>query len=425
MASAAAPGRRVSVPATAIAPPQPLAHQSGFRALWAGQTVSQLGSQVTALAFPLTAALTLHAGPGAMALLGAAGTLPTLLFGLPAGVWVDRLARRPLLIGADLARAGLLGSVPLAALLGRLSLAQLYVVAFLAGVCTLIFDVAYHAILPALVPREQLVDGNSKLELSRSAAEIAGPGLAGGLARAMTAPGAIAVDAVSFIASAYSLRRLPKLAHEAHAERAAPVLWRDLGEGLRVIRGQPVLRALTAGVATLALANAMLETVLLLYLARELGFGAGTLGIVFAAGNVGFLAGALLPARLARRIGVGPSIATGLALAAGSDLLVPLAQGPRFTVIALLLLALFGFGLGRTVFSVHQVSLRQQLTPDALLGRINATVLALTAGLAPLGALLGGALGATLGLRETLFIAGAGELLAAGWLALSPVGRLR
>jgi predicted MFS family arabinose efflux permease len=379
---------------------------------------------VTTLAFPLTAALTLDAGPGAMALLGAAGTLPTLLFGLFAGVWVDRLPRRPLLIGADLARAVLLGSIPVAALVGALRLPQLYVVAFLTGVCTLVFEVAYHAILPTLVPSEQLVEGNSKLALSRSAAEVAGPGLAGGLARVMTAPGAIALDAISFLVSAACLRHLRPSAALPPAQPVRRQLRVELGDGLRVIRGEPVLRALVGGLALLQLANAALETVVLLYLARTLGLGAATLGVVFAAGNVGFLAGALLPARMAAWFGVGPSIALALALTASSDLLVPLATGPTVIVIALLLLALGGFGLGHTIFNVHQVSLRQQLTPAALLGRVNATVLVLTAGLAPLGALLGGALGATLGLRATLFIAGGGELLAALWLAVSPVGRL-
>jgi predicted MFS family arabinose efflux permease len=275
------------------------------------------------------------------------------------------------------------------------------------------------------VSSTQLVEGNSKLGLSRSAAEVAGPGLAGGLARVVTAPGAIALDAFSFIASAVCLRHVRPTAALTPVERNQRRLRSELVDGLRVIREEPVLRALVVGVALLQVANAALETVVLLYMARTLGLGAATLGIVFAAGNVGFLAGALLPARVATRIGVGPSVALALALTAGADLLVPLATGPRVLIIVQLLLALFGFGLGHTVFSVHQVSLRQQLTPSALLGRVNSTVLVLTAGLAPFGALLGGALGATLGLRETLFIAGGGELLAALWLAISPVGRLR
>jgi MFS family permease len=308
--------------------PPALARQPAFRALWAGQTVSQLGSQVTALAFPLTAALTLNAGPGAMALLGVAGTLPTLLFGLLAGVWVDRLPRRPLLIGADLARAVLLGSIPVAALVGALRLPQLYVVAFLAGVCTLVFEVAYHAVLPTLVPSAQLVEGNSKLELSRSAAEIAGPGLAGGMARAVTAPGAIAMDALSVIASALCLRHVRPAELSAPVEPAPRQLRAEVVDGLRVIHGEPVLRALVVGVALLQVANAALETVVLLYLARTLGLGAALLGVVFAAGNVGFLAGALLPERMAAWFGVGPSIALALGLTAGSDLLVPLAAGP-------------------------------------------------------------------------------------------------
>ena len=375
------------------------------------------------MALPLTAALTLNAGPRAMALLGVAGSLPVLLGALVAGVWVDRLPRRALLITTDLLRAALLASIPLAALTGVLRLPQLLVVAVLVGCCTLVFDLAYHAILPSLLPREQLVEANSKLELSRSAAEVGGPGLAGGLARVISAPGAIALDAASYVGSALCLLRVQVAETSAHgAAQPRRQLRAELSVGWRALRQQAILRSLTGGLAGFQISNAALETVLLLYLTRDLGLGAGLIGVVFAVGNLGFLLGAALPAPLAARVGTGPSIAIAALIIAGADLLVPLAAGPRATVLALLMLALFGFGVGRTIFNVHQVSLRQRLTPPELLGRVNAAVLMLSAGLAPFGALLGGALGVMLGLRGTLVLAAAGELLTGIWLALSAVG---
>jgi Na+/melibiose symporter-like transporter len=392
--------------------------------LWGAQTVSLLGSHVTMLALPLTAALALEATPAQMGLLGAAGTAPALLLGLLAGLWVDRRPRRPLMIAADLGRAALLLLIPAAALLGALRIELLYVVALLAGALTLLFEVAYRAFLPALLVRERLVDANGKLELSRSAAEIGGPGLAGGLIGVAGAPLEIAADALSFLGSALLLARL-RAPEPAPAPREHRGLREEIGQGLRAVAGSQPLRALAGAAGVVALFSSLLEAVFVLYLTRELGLAPALVGLLFASGNVGFLAGALLGQRAARRIGVGPAIAGGLLLASLGDLLAPLAGGPPAIVILLLLAAQFLFGCGLTIYNINQVSLRQALTPDDLQGRVNATFSLLLWSGAPIGALIGGALGQAIGLRAALLLAAAGELAAALWLWRSPLRALR
>jgi Na+/melibiose symporter-like transporter len=395
-----------------------------FRNLWGAQTVSLLGSQVTALALPLTAALALEATPAQMGLLCAAGAAPALLLGLFVGVWVDRRRRRPIMIAADLGRAALLLLVPAAALLGVLRIELLYIVALLAGALSLLFEVAYRAFVPALLAREQLVDANGKLELSRSAAEIGGPGLAGGLIGLAGAPLAIAADAVSFLGSALLLMRL-RAPEPAPASRDHRGIREEIGEGLRVIAGSPPLRVLAGCTGVAVLFSSLLEAVFVLYLTRALGLAPGLVGLIFASGNVGFLAGALLGERAARRVGVGPAIAGGLLLTGLGDLLVPLAGGPPAVVVLLLLAAQFLFGCGLTIYNINQVSLRQALTPDHLQGRVSATFSLVFWSGVPLGALAGGALGELIGLRGALLLAAAGELGAALWLWRSPLRALR
>jgi MFS family permease len=396
-----------------------------FLKLWAGQTISQVGSQVTFLALPLVAVLTLEATPFEMGLLTAAEAVPSLLAGLHAGAIVDRRRRRPILIGGDLGRASLLALVPLAWALGALSMPLLYVIALAIGLLGLFFDVAYQAFLPSIVARERLVEGNAKLELSRTAAEVTGPGLAGGLVQLLTAPVALLLDACSYVASGLLIAWI-KTAEPApdRAARATRLL-SEIREGVGVVLGDPRLRALVGGRGIVAFFNAMLEAVFVLYVARSLGVGPALLGAIFAVGGAGFVIGALLPERAARRIGVGPALAGGVALVGLSDLLVPLADGSRWVVVPLLTAAQFFFGIGLTVFNINQVSLRQAIVPGRLLGRAGGTTRVVTSALVPLGALLGGLLGEALGLRETLTLAAIGELLAALWLWRSPLRSLR
>jgi MFS family permease len=397
-----------------------------FMKLWTGQTISLIGSQVTFLALPLTAVLVLNATPTQMGILTAAGAIPSLLVGLFAGVWVDRHRRQPILIAADLGRAALLLLIPIAALQGLLRIEYLYIVAFLVGTLGLFFEVAHHSFLPSLVGREQLVEGNSKLEISDSVAEIVGPGLAGGLVQLVTAPIAIAVDAISFLISALflGLIRTPEPAPKPTDERQN--VFMQVGKGLGLVSGNALLRAIAGSMSTVHLFNAVLEAVFVLYLTRELGIGPGILGLIFASGSVGFLVGALLPGRVSRRFGLGSSIIGGLLLVGLSDLLIPLLSGSVAVVVKILVLiaAQFFFGLGLTIFNIGQVSVRQTVTPDHLQGRMNATMGFIAAGSVPLGGLLGGGLGEMVGLRPTLALAALGEMLAVLWLILSPMRSL-
>jgi len=395
-----------------------------FLKLWGAQTVSQLGSQITLLALPLTAVLILRATPAQMGLLGAVGAAPTLLLGLFVGVWVDRRRRRPILIAADLLRAALLMLIPVAALSGVLRIELLYAVALLAGLGTLFFDIAYRSLLPSLVRREQLVEGNSKLEMSRSAAEIGGPGLAGALVRLAGAPVAIAADALSFLISALVLARLraPEPVSRSHERQR---IREEIGEGLRIVIGNPLLRAIAGCTGSLILFSSMMEAVFVLYVARELGVGPGLIGLIFASGNVGFLVGALLAGRVTRHVGLGPALIGAPILIGIGDLLIPLASGPFVVVVLLLAAAQFLFGLGLTIYNINQVSLRQALTEERLQGRMNATITLIAWGGAPIGALVGGALGEAIGLRATLLVAAIGELCAILWLWFSPLRALR
>jgi MFS family permease len=392
-----------------------------FRRLWLAQTISLLGSQVSFLALPLVAINTLAATPVQMGLLTALGALPVLLLGPFIGIWADRHRRRSMLISSDLARGLLLLTIPLAALSGNLRIELLYLVTLLGGTLALWFDVAYRAYLPALVGRTRLLDANSKLEMSRSAAEIGGPGVAGGLIQWLTGPIAIFLDAVSFWLAAILIVRIRTPEAPPTAEKEDEAIGGALAAGVTLILRHPLLRALAGCLATIGLFNAMLEAVALLFLTRQLGLTPGMLGVIFEAGNVGFLVGALLPERLTHSLGSGRALMVGLALFGMGDLIFALMAGPTFIVVTLLVIAQFGFGLGYTIFNVIHVSLRQTLTPDDMQGRVHATMILVLQGCAPLGALLGGLLGEWVGLRPTLILASLGELSALLWLWASPL----
>jgi MFS family permease len=396
---------------------------AGFVKLWAGQAISLFGSQITFLALPLTAILVLDATPIQVGILMAAEELPALLIGLFVGVWVDHTRRLPILIVADLGRAVLLAVVPVAAILGLLRIELLYIVCFLVSVSGLFFGVAFRSFLPSLVGREHLVEANSKLELSSSVAEIVGPGVAGGLVQVMTAPIAIAVDAISFLVSALllGLIRVSEPAPRPAGQRQN--IRKEIGEGLELVLRDRLLRPIAGCLSTFYLFNGVLEAIFILYVTQELGIGAALLGLIFAGGSVGFLVGALLPGWVIGRLGWGPGIMVGLLLVGLSDLLIPLVRGSVVVAMAaaVLVTAQFFFGLGLVIFNTGQVSLRQAKTPDELQGRMNATMSFLAGAVVPLGGLLGGALGETIGLRPTLLLAAFGEILSVLWLLLSPI----
>lgn len=396
-----------------------------FFKLWCAQTISAVGSKVSFLALPLTAIMVLEATPAQMGTISAVGALPALLLGLLAGVWVDRHRRMRLLVMADIGRGLLLLIIPLAAWLGFLHVALLCVILFCTGTLDLLFGAASHAYLPSLIQKEQLVDANSKMEISRSAAEISGPPLAGWLIQIAGAPIAVLVDALSFFVSGFTLQgiRQPEAAPKP-PDKSDP-LRRQLGAGLELLSKNRILLAITAATATAMFFNAALEALYLLYMTHNLELSSALIGLIFGTGSVGFLAGALLSNWINERIGLGPMLIVGLGILAASDIVLPLAAGPKWVIVALLMASQICFGLGLTIFQVGQVSLRQSITPEHLLGRMSATLNFAVAGLIPLGALLGGFAGEWIGLRPTLILAASGELLAVIWLLFSPVRSLR
>ena len=394
-----------------------------FLKFWVGQTISDFGDQITLLALPLTAVITLHAGPVEMGVLAAVAAAPTALFSLFAGVWVDRLPRRRILIVADLGRAVLLATVPIAFVLGLLSMTQLYIVGFAVGTLSVFFVVAYQAYLPGLVGRTQLVDANGKMNASGSLAQLAGPGVAGVLVQLFTAPMPVLVDALSFLASVTGLsliRRMEPLVVARPRDMRA-----EIREGLSALLRHPVLRTLVAASAIFVLFLSAQTAIFILYLARDLGVDPPLLGLILATGAVGALLGALFASDIARRLGIGPSFILGAVL--GTIGLVSRAllfESPEATVatIAAMQFVLF---FGVSLFNVNGPSLRQALTPGHLLGRVNASYRFLVWGTGPFGALLGGTLGAVLDLRVVLLVAGLACLTVFPIIVLSPLPHIR
>lgn len=397
-----------------------------FLRVWGAATISVFGSFVTRIALPFVAILVLKAGPIEIAILRSLDLVAALLFGFVAGAWVDRLRRRPVLIWADLGRAVLLGSIPAAALGGWLTLPQVFLVSSLAAVLTTFFDVADRAYLPTVVGRADLVKANGALAATTSAVEFAAFGAAGFLVSLLTAPIAIAIDALSFIASALLLgsirRREPPPPPAAERE---PVI-HEIREGLRVVMRDPVLRGLTWGTMGLAAMWGVFGATWLLFVTGDLGLDPATVGVVAALGGFGSLLGALLAERVTRRFGVGRVVVVSLLAAALGNLLIPLAPAgvPLVAVGFLIGQQLIG-DTAVTVFDVTEVSVRQARVGDRQLGRVNATVRVAMVLAQLAGTVLGGVLGDVIGLRAAAFLAPVGALLGAWALFASPVRRLQ
>ena len=398
-----------------------------FLKLWSAETVSVFGSQVGQLAMPLVAILVLDATAFEVAALGVVLFLPFIFFTLPAGVWVDRLPRRPILIVGDFGRAALLATVPIAYLADALTLAQLFVVAFLVGTLQVFFDVAYQSYLPSLVERAQIIDGNSKLEISRSAAQVGGPGLGGVLVQLFTAPYAVLLDAVSFLGSGLFLlwiRKAEEPRTVADANGQKPSLWTDLKEGLHFVLSNPNLRAQAGCTATSNFFANVAFATLLVFAVRELGLSAGAIGIVFSLGAAGSLAAAFTATRVSARFGIGPTSIVATALFGPATLLVAFAPAGD-AAIPILVVSQLIFGYTVVVYNIVQVSYRQAICPPRLQGRMNSVMRFMVWGTIPIGGLLGGALATWVGLRETIVIGAIGGGLAFLWLLLSPQRHLR
>ena len=411
--------------ATAASSAPPLRRQPEFLKLWAGQTISVFGDAISLLALPLVAVLVLDASAASMGLLTAASLAPHLLLSLFAGIWIDRRRhRRRILVVADLGRAALLASIALAAALDALTMTQLYVVGFGVGVLTVFFDLSYTSLFALIVPQRDVLDANSRLSLSRSASWIGGQPLAGALVQILTAPFALLADACSFLLSAFFVARIrvdePEVEH-AQAESVR----RRLAEGFRFVLGHPVLRANLACTATVNLFNFVFHAIFVLYATRELGIQPAVLGAILGAGAVGAAVGAVGAPWVERKIGIGPTYVLGAVLFPVPLVLVPLAGGPEWVVALMLFAAEFGAGIGVMLFDVPGNSLNLLLTPHRIRARVTGTNRFVNYGVRPLGALAGGALGTTLGLRPTLWVATAGACLGVLWLVFSPTPRLR
>jgi predicted MFS family arabinose efflux permease len=404
--------------------PPPLLRQREFLKLWSAQAISQLGDQVTLLALPLVAVLTLDASAAQMGLLTAAELMPHLLFSLFAGVWIERRShRRKLMIAADIARAGLLASVPLAAAFDVLTFPQLYAVAFAVGSFAVLFDISWATLFPAVVPRRDLVDASSKLSLSRSLSFVLGPSLAGFLVQALTAPVTVLVDAFSFVGSALFLGRIRT--QEPSPERDGNGVLRSLRDGMRFVLRDDLIRADLGCAATVNLFNFVFAAIFILYATRELGVAPGTLGIALGVGAIGGIFGALVAPPLERAIGIGPSVVLGSVLFPAPLVLVPIASGSELTIGVMLGTAEFFSAVGVMIFDVSAASMLFLRTPDRIRARTAGTFRFVNYGIRPIGALLGGALGTAIGLQTTLWIGVLGALLGVVWLVFSPIPRLR
>jgi MFS family permease len=328
------------------------------------------------------------------------------------------------LVLADWGRAIVLGSIPIAYLLNLLTLAQLYAVSFIVGALTVLFDVSYQSYLPSLVERSEIPEGNTKLEISRSSADVAGPGIAGILVSAFTAPYAIIADAASFAGSALFLHRIRRSEEAPERSRSARRrMMAEIGEGLRFVIHHPILRPYTGFIATSNFFTNLLFSVLIVYAVRELHLSPATIGLIFSVGNIGSLIGALSANRLAKRFGIGPTL-TGIAAVGGCGLIfVPLASGGL--AVPFLVAALLALSIYIVVYYVTAISLIQAITPDRLLGRTNASRRFVVWGVIPLGRLLGGGLGSTIGLRGATWVGAVGASLAVLWLLNSPLRTIR
>ena len=391
-----------------------------FLKLWAGQGISEIGSQVSLLALPTVAILVLGATPFQVGLLAACENLAFPLLGLIAGVYVDRLRRRPIMIACDIGRLLALASVPIAFALNVLSMPQLYAVALITGVGTVFFDVAYQSYLPALIPRTDLID-NTKLQVTSSVAQMAGPALGGFLIQLLGPARAVAADAASFLVSVASLiwirRAEPSPAPASESGRRG--FFAEMWEGIQVVFGNSTIWKIAGSTSTSNLGSNLFFAVFLIFVYRTLHLNPGTVGVIFAAGAIGGLLGALTAAWIPRRIGLGPTLFVTILLGGLSLVLVPLAQ--YGFAIPLLFASMFLGSFVNPVYNINQVSLRQAITPDRVQGRMNATVRTIIWGTNPIGAFIGGIIGSAYGIIPALYVGIAVSLFAGFWILLGPI----
>jgi MFS family permease len=395
-----------------------------FLRLWSGETISRLGSQITSFSIPMLAALTLHATPLQMGYLGTSLYLPHLITPLFAGVWIDHHQRKPILIAANMIRALLIGSIPVMAWVGKIQIEYLYIVCFLMGIAQVIFELAYHSYFPTIVERDKLIEANSKLMASISFAEIGGPALAGFLVQWITAPFALIVDSLSFLVSVFTTASIQKAEPEFVASMTFKSFMANIKDGFQIVLRIPHLRALVGEASTFNLFAMIQMTVFTLYATRELGLDPVTIGLISTIASIGSLAGATLSDKAAKHFGLGKAMFGSFLLASIPHLLLLLVNDTRYFNIVVLTLSFLLTGVGISVSQVFVWSIRQSLTPTGKLGRANAAYRFFVAGITPIGAMIGGYLGETVGLRMTINISAIGILLILPWIIFSPLTSL-
>jgi MFS family permease len=403
-----------------------LLREPSFRRFWFGQTISMFGDQVTGLALPVVAVVALGAEATQMGLLVAVGLLPHLVFSLPAGVWLDRVRhRRRLMIFMDLGRAVAIASIPVAFWFHWLSLPLLFVIFFVVGTLSVVFDIAWNTLFVAIAKREQYVEANSLLNVSRSLSSVGGPALGGVLIQVFSAPIALVADALSFVGSAFFLTRVQ--ATEAPIEHDPGSIRSQLSAGLTFLIRDPIIRPSVLSVATMNLFNYCFQGLFVLYVIRYLGVEPGVLGIALGVGAVGSVLGALVSARVGRRFGIGRAWVAGLIIFPGATILVPVAGPdlPMAAILALLFVAEFVSGFGVMILDINGGSMLFARTPDRIRGRANGAFRFVNMGVRPIGAVIGGVLGGVFGVRETLLVVTVAQLLGVLWLIGSPIPGLR
>jgi MFS family permease len=410
-------------------PRRSLWHHADYLKVWLAATVSQMGSQVSQLAIPFLAAVVLNSSALEVALLGAVEMAPFLLFALPAGAWLDRVRRRPVLIAGDLGRGLALLSIPIAYAVGGLTIWQLYAVGFVTGSLTVLFDVADQSYLPVILERADLVEGNAKLSLPQSSAQIVGPGFGGGLIGLLGAPFAVIVDAASFFASGALIALIrkpePKPQRRVATDGTHTSLRQEIAEGLKYVLGNRYLRMIAGSTATSNLGTSIAFSILPIFVYRELGLSVALVGALFGLGGLGVLLGAVISAPLSKKLGVGPAIVISMSLTGPATLLIFFMPSEVPVAAGLFLASVFLTGFTAVVYNVNQVSFRQAITPLEMQGRMNATMRFVVWGTIPVGSLIGGLLASFLPLRTTIGIGAAVASTAFLWVLLSPVRSLR
>jgi MFS family permease len=401
-----------------------LRRQPAFRNLWIGQTISVFGDQVSLLALPLVAVLTLDAGPAGVGLLTAAGWAPHLVLSLFAGPWVDqRRSKRRILVVTDLLRAAALATVPLAYAFGALTMAQLVAVALVVGAFTVVFDLGYSTFLPLVVPREDAADAQGRLSFSRSASYLGGPALAGALVQLFSAPAVILLDACSFVASSFFASRA--VVDEPVPEPVTGSVWQRLGEGLRFVLGHPLIRAGIACTTTINFFNLMFNAIVVLFMVEELGLSPGVIGLVLGVAAVGALVGAAVAPAVGRRLGIGRAVVLGSVLFPAPLIAFPFVSGPEPVVIATLIVAEAAAAFGVMIYDVNLNALNWLATPWRLRGRQSGAARFFNYGVRPIGALAGGLLAEAIGVRGALLVGAVGACGGVLWLLASPMPQTR